>query len=173
MSIRAESGRSLKFVARTFELATLSRRHLPSSLTVSPLFPHLPSPFPLPSPLRSSPPPREPSKTTAPTGMHTIASSRAKLSFSFSFSFGLLMSNDFQVFCSRATPASSSPWPLRARPATTSLRRATLTWRSRHGVVREARRLGLGRHVTRPCDTTTSQAPPMTCPRRAPHLAAP
>src|ERR1700761_1502380 len=113
MSIRAESGRCLKFVARTFELATLSRRHLPSSLTVSPLFPHLPSPFPLPSPLRSSPPPREPSKTTVPTGTHTIASSRAKLSFSFSFSFGLLMSNNFQVFCSRATPASPWTWPPR------------------------------------------------------------
>ena len=145
-------------------------RHLPSSS-----HPHPSSfTFPLPSPLRSSPPPREPSKTTAPTGTQTIASSRAKAKFFFfSFSFGLLMSNDFQVFCSQATPASSSPWPLRARPATTSLRRATLTWRPRHGVVREARRLGLGRHVTRPCDTTTSQAPPMTGPRRTPHLAAP
>ena len=63
--------------------------------------------------LPSSPPPQERLKTTAPTGMHTIASLQAKLSFffSFSFSFGLLMSNDFQVFCSWAMPVSPWTWP--------------------------------------------------------------
>ena len=84
--------------------------------------------------------------------------------FPFLFLFVLLMLNDSQVLCSRATPAPPSPWPPRGGPvvATTSAPRATLSWPPRHGVVP---RLGLAatspsRATPRRATNATSQVPP-------------
>ena len=132
----------------------------PSSLT-----------FPLPSlslPLFALPLPLEnPRRQRRPRGRISLHPRGQKMSFFFSFSFGLLIQMISSSFAHEQRPRHLRRGHYGRGPveATTSVRRATLTWRPRQGVVRETRRLGLGRHVTR-------HATPRR-PMNAGHLASP